>query len=390
MTWIVFHESSNKTDALSPNGKWAGLLQIDWRLHGYTLEQCFDPDFNIEAGHKLWQQGGVKPWPVTGASYPGKAAAMDFPPDETAPVLPRLVASRPAGCVPKLVIVHATRGATTQAMQYTATKNWFNNPSNPGGCATVVISHEGQLCRFMDELRQIPQWSAGYGGGAGWACDHWGLSMELAQSDKQEPFDPRTIDRAALVAAEWCKKYAIAPTHLGNITQGGQAPPFTGIVGHDETENGRRLGKSDPGAAFPWPAFITKVNAYLNGGTPPTPEDDDVFTVQSYPTLTGEVAPDTYVFDLARLGIPSGVKRARLQIWPRQTGQIPPDAVLLVDPPAAPWLYVWHGLPDVNNREAGQCVAPVQIVEVIPTGDNKCYVGYPGAVFDIQALGYYT
>lgn len=192
---------------------------------------------------------------------------MQFPPDQTAPILPRLVAPRPNGMHPMLIIVHATRGPAAQALQYQATVGWFNNPANQGGAATLVISHLGQLCRFMDD-DHIPQYSAGfgaYGYPRGWSADDWGLSMELAQSDKQEPFADATIERAAMQAAEWCLIHGISPVHLGSISQVGPAPTVSGIIGHDELENGRKLGKSDPGRQFPWDDFIARVRRYMDG-----------------------------------------------------------------------------------------------------------------------------
>lgn len=200
---------------------------------------------------------------------------MNFPPDEYGPVVSWLKAPRAAGCTPKLIIIHATRGTNTQAMQYTATKGWFNNTNNGsaaqgwGGCATHVISHEGQRCTFMDEVRETPRYSAGYGSYSepnGWSADNWGISFELAQSAALEPFDPRTIERMAVEAARCCKTYGINPVHLGPIDQRGPAPTLTGIVGHDELENGRKLGKTDPGAQFPWADFMARVNYYMGNG----------------------------------------------------------------------------------------------------------------------------
>lgn len=64
-------ESSGRTDVVSADGKYVGLLQIDWRLHGYTVEELKDPAKNIAAAYKLYQAaGGWSPWP-SAVKYPG-------------------------------------------------------------------------------------------------------------------------------------------------------------------------------------------------------------------------------------------------------------------------------------------------------------------------------
>lgn len=86
VTWLVFDagtghgESSGRTDVVSADGKYVGLMQIDWRLHGYTVEQLQDPVTNIEAAHKLWLQRGFQPWPSS-VRYPGVQTMAEVTPD---------------------------------------------------------------------------------------------------------------------------------------------------------------------------------------------------------------------------------------------------------------------------------------------------------------------
>jgi hypothetical protein len=49
------------------------------------------------------------------------------------------------------------------------------------------------------------------------------------------------------------------------LDQRGREPQVKGIVGHDETENGTKLHKSDPGNKFPWNDFIAKIQAIMRG-----------------------------------------------------------------------------------------------------------------------------
>lgn len=295
IVWLVFDagtshgESSGRTDAFNAAGPYRGILQI-WDANairfGYKPLDMFDPAKNLDVAHRLWLERGTAPWP-SAVKYRKQVQAMNFPPDEAVNItVPWLKGPRPAGTAPRIIIVHATRGASAQSAQYGATKGWFNSTGNGsaaqgwGGCATIVISHEGQLCRFMDELHEVPRFSAGYGSFSepnGWCADYWGLSMELAQSASQEDFDPRTIERAALQTATWCKAYGIDPVHRQYFDQRGAQPAFTGIVGHDELENGRKLGKTDPGPKFPWQQFMVRVNDFM-GSSPAAIQEEEIMT----------------------------------------------------------------------------------------------------------------
>lgn len=333
VVWQVFDaatgngESSGKTDALNPAGPYRGLLQI-WDINaqrfGYQPIEMYDPAKNLDVGHRLWLERGTAPWP-TAVKYPGRRVqAMNFPPDEAVNItVPWLKGPRPPGCAPRIVIVHATRGANTQAAQYAATKGWFNSTGNGsaaqgwGGCATIVIGQDGQLCRFMDEAREVPRFSAGYGSYSepnGWCADYWGLSMELAQSAAQEDFDPRTIERAALQTATWCKQYGIDPVHRQYFDQRGAMPAQTGIVGHDELENGRKLGKTDPGPKFPWQQFMARVSFYM--GTAPAPIEEEIMPRFNavVPRLQGAATPQTVQVGEFDQQLPQ-CKRLRLEVY---------------------------------------------------------------------------
>jgi hypothetical protein len=313
--WVVFQvfdagtgngESSGKTDAFNAAGPYRGIMQI-WDANairfGYQPAEMFDPAKNLDVAHRLWLERGMAPWPSSIKYRPAEVKAMNFPPDEAVNItVPWLKGPRPAGTSPRIIIVHATRGASAQAVQYAATKSWFNSTGNGsaaqgwGGCATIVIGQDGQKCTFMDELREVPRFSAGYGSFSepnGWCADYWGLSMELAQSAAQEDFDPRTIERAAMQIAEWCKRYGIDPVHRQYLDQRGAQPAQTGIVGHDELENGRKLGKTDPGPKFPWTQFMARVGFYM--GSAPQPIEEEIMPRFNavVPRLQGAAAPQT-------------------------------------------------------------------------------------------------
>ncbi|HLF78714.1 MAG TPA: N-acetylmuramoyl-L-alanine amidase [Dehalococcoidia bacterium] len=333
---------------------------------------------------------------------------MAFPPDESAPILDRLVSARPGGATPRLIIVHATRGANTQAAQYGATKNWFVSDGNRGlnndgtradwgGAAHVVISNEGQLCRFIDDSR-APRFSAAYGANfppLGWSADDWGLSMELAQSDKQEDFADATIERAAAQAADWCRRFSIPPVRLGRIDQSGAIPTISGIVGHDETENGRKLSKTDPGSKFPWDDFMGRVVGYLNGTRdpgmvvpppPPPPREPEAPAVPlafrrhngGFVDLALPLANNTFNARQA-LGYPAQAREIQLQVWTQGTAQ---EA------------RIYDGTANQNNREAGRVYAPYGIVGPVILGpQGEIFVtladGVANGSLRVASLGYW-
>jgi hypothetical protein len=331
---------------------------------------------------------------------------MQFPPDESAPIRPWLVASRPPGASPRLIIVHATRGANTQAAQYSATRNWFNSdanrgrnpdgsPADWGGSAHLVIGHDGRLCRFIDDAHTA-HYSAGFGSKPaplGWSADDWGLSMELAQSDKQEPFTHATLERAALQAAIWCQVFDIPAVHLGHIQQDAPGPGAFGIVGHDELENGRKLGKTDPGALFPWPQFIARVQDVMHGtgsaietalrlphesvlaAIPLTFHRHNAGFVDVPLPLAG------HVFNARRaFGLPDRARQVQLHLWPQD---------------ATTEARVYDGTPDVDNREAGRAFAPYGMVGPVLLGaEGEIFVtlaeGVASGRVRIAILGYWA
>jgi hypothetical protein len=192
-------------------------------------------------------------------------------PDETITPQPWLAVPRAHPI--QLIVIHATRGDTTQDRQYMATKNWLLSPNNNqggwGGATNRIISHEGQMCvSWPDDMS--PTYSAGFGfEGSHWSVDWYAISFELAQRNFTEDFAEATLARAAKEVALLCSKYSIPPVWLDRVNQAGAVP--TGITGHENTDNGRRLGKTDPGSdlaaggKFDAPAFIQRVLAEMAG-----------------------------------------------------------------------------------------------------------------------------
>lgn len=79
----------------------------------------------------------------------------------------------------------------------------------------------------------------------------WSRAEWLAQD--------RMLDAGASVVAHWCSRYNIPVRKVS-------AAGLPGLVGHADTRVWGGTDHTDPGAGFPWDAFISKVNRHLNGG----------------------------------------------------------------------------------------------------------------------------
>ena len=140
------------------------------------------------------------------------------------------------------VVVHATRGGTANAeADYRATINFFLAPGTPASAHFVV--GPSRVCRMVDDDDQA--WH-----GAVNNATH--LGIEIAQPASQPPFSDFQYKAAAAIVRAWCQKYGIPMEHVGSQSQ-------PGILGHDESEQGKGVGKTDPGRQFDWARFMTLV-----------------------------------------------------------------------------------------------------------------------------------
>lgn len=174
----------------------------------------------------------------------------------------------------RFIEIHATRGKTTPEKQKQAALNWVLSPNNKsehgdwGSSFSHVIGTDGSEGNVLRD-DQAPTYSAGYGGpGSEWSIDEYGISYELAQSADQEPFTDACLRRAAREVAIDCGRYGIPVEFLWVRQQSGTVP--TGLVRHDQCQNGIYLGKNDPGVQFNQQYFLSLVRAQMQ------PEEDDM------------------------------------------------------------------------------------------------------------------
>ena len=164
----------------------------------------------------------------------------------------------------KAVVIHATRsGVSMNPNEFQGTLNWFKR-ADVGLSSHWVISRTGVTARVVND-----DCLAVHAGEHN--ATHWGI--ELEQGVEADGFTGPQIDALVAVCKGYVADFGVPPIHIST----GTAP---GFIGHEETPQGRRVGKSDPGAGFPWVGFINALSAPV---APPT----------ALPTV-GEVAHATH------------------------------------------------------------------------------------------------
>ena len=171
---------------------------------------------------------------------------------------------------PKYAIWHATRGPAG-SNQFLGTINWFTSSANVhpelqyGPSADLLIGTDGRIVQFTDYATERSNWSAGYGDSPAltYGADEWGVSIEVAQSAALEAFTADQVEAIAQVMAELNRAFSIPLTWLSYLDQLRAKPVPMGHVGHEDTANGRRTGKTDPGDKFPWVQSLARARAIL-------------------------------------------------------------------------------------------------------------------------------
>lgn len=172
---------------------------------------------------------------------------------------------KPRTMPPRLILIHATRGNTTPERQYMATINHFSSVPDSGGWASTadyVVGAQGEAAQFRDVTLNHGSWSAGYGAGGPateYGVDEAAIAIEVAQSAMLEPYRNAAIETLAQLVAPLVERYGIPLHRIGYWSQRRSEPIPTGFIGHEDTANGKRTGKSDPGPLFPWRALFDRV-----------------------------------------------------------------------------------------------------------------------------------
>lgn len=153
---------------------------------------------------------------------------------------PNSHAGTPSG---RLVVVHATRsGVSNNPNELEGTINWFMR-RDVGLSTHWVIGRDGTKVRMVEDGR--------WGVHAGEDNPRsWGI--ELCQGVEGDGFTEPQLAALVAVCRGYIEDFGVPPTHTRDSG-------FAGFIGHEESTQGRRDGKSDPGRMFPWVWFIDQL-----------------------------------------------------------------------------------------------------------------------------------
>lgn len=140
----------------------------------------------------------------------------------------------------RIVIIHATRSGTSMnPSEFAGTLNWFANRAS-GVSTHWVVGRDGRTARCAPD-NKIAQHAGQHNTAA------WGI--ELEQGIENDGFTAEQMAALVTVCRGYMEDYKVEPRHTLDMRQ-------SGFIGHDETPQGRSVGKSDPGRLFNWNAFI--------------------------------------------------------------------------------------------------------------------------------------
>lgn len=158
----------------------------------------------------------------------------------------------------KGVFLHSTRsGRCGNPVEGEGTENWMFHPSNQGAAYDGLVYPNGQQVKAMRwEEDEQPLWAGGWGGERTWNAQQFYVHLEVAQGCIDDPFTDEQIESTAQWTAELAQRYAFDIKRIVFLDQTGVPPE--GVCDHQNSANGAKLGKSDPGYMWPWEQFIKR------------------------------------------------------------------------------------------------------------------------------------
>lgn len=145
----------------------------------------------------------------------------------------------------RTVIIHATRsGIPGFAKELEATLNWFSTPGNPS--SHWVVGPEGQKVRVVRNTNRAAHAQEDND-------NSWGI--EVCQGVEDDGFtEAQYIAVTEICRDDYMHDFNVPPVHAKTSSE-------PGFIGHQETEQGRRNGKSDPGKYWDWDKFLRLLTA---------------------------------------------------------------------------------------------------------------------------------
>lgn len=150
------------------------------------------------------------------------------------------------------ILWHSTRGGQWYDgdTELGAYMNWVRSPNNrvafAGGDYAGIASYgigPGRIVECVPDDR-MPAWSS-------WPSDEHALSVEVAQSNPGQAIEAATIEACVRFARWAAATYGIPLVRVWPERD----QEWSGMAGHEDTQQGRAQGKSDPGREF-WAPFL--------------------------------------------------------------------------------------------------------------------------------------
>lgn len=152
------------------------------------------------------------------------------------------------------VVIHATRsGVSNNPNELQGTINWFLR-RDVGLSAHWVVGPNGEKVRMVPDTMQAIH--AGEHN-----ATHWGI--EVCQGVESDGFAEAQYEALEDICIGYVEDFGVPVIHVLDSSQ-------KGFIGHEETAQGIRQGKSDPGRLFDWTKFISSLTI------PEVKEEDDL------------------------------------------------------------------------------------------------------------------
>lgn len=151
----------------------------------------------------------------------------------------------PGPWLPRAIVFHSTRGnANEDEREFQGTLNWFASPTSRAS-AQWVIAIDGRKARCVDDANM--SWHA---------KEHslYSFGIELVQRTINHPITEPQYRSLAKITLDYHERFGIPLVHVPGLANGER-----GLIEHQETEQGRRDGKSDIGPQFNWDYLLSLI-----------------------------------------------------------------------------------------------------------------------------------
>lgn len=171
--------------------------------------------------------------------------------------------------------IHSTRSGKSDGDDGPRTEGWWANPQNNqggwGSYADFLIFEDGTQVQCTNLDSEYPKYTAGFGYAGSWNASFHYIQVEVAQGNPDDPFTDAEIESLGDLTIEMSGRYNFPLVRIPYLYQ--SQPPQAGIATHEDSDNGKIYGKSDPGPMFPWEKFMALATG--KGGDDMTPEEHE-------------------------------------------------------------------------------------------------------------------